>query len=207
MQDTCLNLAVSPAPPICIRHSTMHGCGFLLWDRTRSILIIYPSTPTQYHPNCCTAEEQGLTSDLESIRQDFLFRRWVSCIGKACAIWNSSSYLGRSSRGGIRQVRSHRAAYITFHLYIYTLSTPTSTKGRKRVQTVFLLPLRKHKLKMTLSTPYFSYGGCHDAKDYPSATNTQSGFPLPMDIYEQDMDFLAYSDKYVSVHPILASST
>ena len=59
---------------------------------------------------------------------------------------------------------------------------------------------------MTLSTPYFPYGGCHDAKDYPGATDTQSGFTLPMDMYDQDIDFLGYSDKYVPVHPISAAS-
>lgn len=50
---------------------------------------------------------------------------------------------------------------------------------------------------MTLATPYVPYIGYHDAKGYPSVAETQGKLLLPVDIYEHDLDFLSYTDKYV----------
>lgn len=50
---------------------------------------------------------------------------------------------------------------------------------------------------MTLATPYVPYTGYHDAKGYPSVAETQGKLLLPVDIYEHDLDFLSYTDKYV----------
>ena len=56
---------------------------------------------------------------------------------------------------------------------------------------------------MTLSAHYFSYAGTHDAKDYPGVTEAQSRLVLPMDIYDQDIEFLSYPEKYVCLYPSL----
>ena len=48
---------------------------------------------------------------------------------------------------------------------------------------------------MTLATPYISYAGYHDAKSYSSVAEAQGKLVLPIDIYDQDLDFLSYTDK------------
>ncbi len=53
---------------------------------------------------------------------------------------------------------------------------------------------------MTLATPYISYAGYHDAKSYPSVAETQGKLVLPIDIYDQDLDFLSYTDRSVLIH-------
>lgn len=50
---------------------------------------------------------------------------------------------------------------------------------------------------MTLATPYGHYTGYHDAKSYPNAAEAQGKLILPIDIYNHDLDFLSYADKYV----------
>lgn len=40
------------------------------------------------------------------------------------------------------------------------------------------------------------YAGYHDAKGYSGVAEAQSKLVLPADSYEQDFDFLSYSDKY-----------
>lgn len=56
---------------------------------------------------------------------------------------------------------------------------------------------------MALATPYVSYTGYHDAKSYPSVAETQGKLVLPVDIYEHDLDFLSYTDKYVLLYVML----
>ena len=50
---------------------------------------------------------------------------------------------------------------------------------------------------MTLATPYVPFPGYHDAKGYPSMPEAQGKLVLPGDIYDHDLDFLSYADKYV----------